>query len=60
MRATSPGGSVAYENTVSWSGELGYGVRPAEQGQVTEMTEANADMADTDDHGHGDDHGDGH
>ncbi len=27
MRATSPSGSAAYEGRVSWSGELGYGVR---------------------------------
>jgi NADH-quinone oxidoreductase subunit I len=33
MRATSPGGSAAYEGRVQWSGELGYGVRPPEAGQ---------------------------
>jgi NADH-quinone oxidoreductase subunit I len=33
MRATSPAGSAAYEGVVQWSGELGYGVRPAEGGQ---------------------------
>ena len=33
MRATSPSGSAAYEGRVSWSGELGYGVRPPEAGQ---------------------------
>ncbi len=33
MRATSPNGSAAYEGRVSWSGELGYGVRAAEVGQ---------------------------
>ncbi len=33
MRATSPSGSAAYEGEVQWSGELGYGVRPAEGGQ---------------------------
>ena len=66
MRATSPGGSVAYENTVSWSGELGYGVRPAEQGQAAPM-EAAAEVVEADDHGHdghddheADDHGGGH
>jgi NADH-quinone oxidoreductase subunit I len=33
MRATSPNGAAAYEGRVQWSGELGYGVRPPEQGQ---------------------------
>ncbi|HVL03888.1 MAG TPA: NADH-quinone oxidoreductase subunit I, partial [Acidimicrobiales bacterium] len=33
MRATSPNGSSAYEGRVSWSGELGYGVRAPEAGQ---------------------------
>ncbi|MBW3547816.1 MAG: hypothetical protein KY452_06750, partial [Actinobacteria bacterium] len=36
MRATSPNGSAAYEGRISWSGELGYGVRPAEAGQSAE------------------------
>ncbi len=30
MRATSPAGSASYEDTVAWSGELGYGVRSPE------------------------------
>jgi NADH-quinone oxidoreductase subunit I len=34
MRATSSSGSSAYENRVNWSGELGFGVRPPEQGQA--------------------------
>jgi NADH-quinone oxidoreductase subunit I len=33
MRATSPSGAAAYEGQVLWSGELGFGVRPPEQGQ---------------------------
>ena len=33
MRATAPSGSAKYEGEVQWSGELGYGVRPAEGGQ---------------------------
>ncbi|MGA8295473.1 MAG: NADH-quinone oxidoreductase subunit NuoI [Acidimicrobiales bacterium] len=33
MRATSPSGSAAYEGTVEWSAELGYGVRAPEAGQ---------------------------
>lgn len=34
MRATSPAGRADYEGVVGWSGELGYGVRPAEKGQT--------------------------
>ena len=33
MRATAPSGQAAQEGRVAWSGELGYGVRPAEVGQ---------------------------
>lgn len=33
MRATAPAGDASYEGKVAWSGELGYGVRPAEVGQ---------------------------
>src|SRR5262249_31877080 len=33
VRATSPGGSAAVEGQPLWSGELGYGVRPAQKGQ---------------------------
>ena len=33
MRATSSSGSAAYAGRVSWSGELGYGIRAPEQGQ---------------------------
>jgi NADH-quinone oxidoreductase subunit I len=36
MRATSPSGSAAFEDTVAWSGELGYGVRAPERGQTFE------------------------
>jgi len=35
MRATSPNGAAGYEGKVAWSGELGFGVRPPEQGQST-------------------------
>ena len=38
MRATSPSGAAAYEGRVAWSGELGYGVRPPEQGQTSSST----------------------
>ena len=34
MRVTSPSGAAEYEGQVQWSGELGYGVRPAEEGQT--------------------------
>jgi NADH-quinone oxidoreductase subunit I len=34
MRATSPSGQAEYEGRVSWSGELGFGVRQAERGQT--------------------------
>jgi NADH-quinone oxidoreductase subunit I len=33
MRSTSSSGSSEYEGRVNWSGELGFGVRPPEQGQ---------------------------
>jgi NADH-quinone oxidoreductase subunit I len=33
VRATSPGGAAAMEGRALWSGELGYGVRPAQPGQ---------------------------
>jgi NADH-quinone oxidoreductase subunit I len=32
MRATASSGSAEFEGRVAWSGELGYGVRPPEQG----------------------------
>ena len=34
MRATSPSGQAEYEGRVSWSGELGFGVRQPERGQT--------------------------
>ncbi|HEY2303636.1 MAG TPA: NADH-quinone oxidoreductase subunit NuoI [Acidimicrobiales bacterium] len=33
VRATSPAGNAAFEGRPLWSGELGYGVRPAQSGQ---------------------------
>jgi NADH-quinone oxidoreductase subunit I len=36
MRATAPAGDADFEGVVAWSGELGYGVRPPEQGQRAE------------------------
>ena len=62
MRATSPSGDARFEGTVGWSGELGYGVRAAEDAQDTKdaMT-TTMDVVDEghDDHGH-DDHDGGH
>jgi NADH-quinone oxidoreductase subunit I len=36
MRATSPGGVASFEGVSEWSGELGFGVKPAEKGQTAE------------------------
>ena len=33
MRATSPAGDASFEGVVSWTGDLGFGVRAAEAGQ---------------------------
>ncbi len=40
MRATSPSGDAGYEGKVSWSAELGYGIRPPEKGQSSVTVEA--------------------
>ena len=40
MRATAPSGSAQYEDRVSWAGELGFGVRPPEKGQLLEAPAA--------------------
>jgi len=37
VRATAPSGDANYEGRPSWSGELGYGVRPAEAGQAEDV-----------------------
>ena len=57
MRATAPAGNADFENVVSWSGELGYGIRAPEKGQTADV-EPMAD-AEPDDHGP-DEHGGGH
>ncbi|MEY2591607.1 MAG: NADH-quinone oxidoreductase subunit [Acidimicrobiaceae bacterium] len=36
MRATAPSGCAEYEGQPAWSGELGFGVRPPEHGQMAE------------------------
>src|SRR3954471_22121034 len=61
VRATAPHGDAAYENRVAWSGELGWGIRPPEPGQIAEdrVSEPSAAV----DHGHDHDahgHGGGH
>ena len=50
MRATSPSGVAAYEGEVSWAGDLGYGVRPAEAGQSAEQPVAEVEPAEGPDH----------
>ena len=57
MRATSPNGSAAYEGTVAWSGELGFGVRPSEQGQsATPEATGEIPAAEAVEEPHGDQH----
>lgn len=46
MRATSPSGAAAYEGKVQWAGELGFGVRPPEQGQSVPESEVDTSEAD--------------
>ena len=60
VRATAPSGSSAFEGRQLWSGELGYGVRAAEQGQTAPAPEPEPEAAPADDHDHHDDHGGGH
>ena len=44
MCATSPSGAADHEGRVGWSAELGFGVRPPEQGQ-TDLVPSRADLA---------------
>ena len=39
VRATASSGSASYEGVVAWSGELGYGVRPAQARDAGEQAE---------------------
>ncbi|MEY2432975.1 MAG: NADH-quinone oxidoreductase subunit [Acidimicrobiaceae bacterium] len=39
MRATSPSGAAEFEGVVAWAGELGYGVREPEHGQMIDVPE---------------------
>jgi NADH-quinone oxidoreductase subunit I len=43
MRATAPSGAAEFEGRVAWAGELGYGVRDPEHGQMVEISETTAD-----------------
>ena len=36
MRATSPNGNPNFQNVVNWSGSLGVGKKPPEEGQTLE------------------------
>ncbi|HSL56385.1 MAG TPA: NADH-quinone oxidoreductase subunit NuoI [Acidimicrobiales bacterium] len=57
VRATSPSGDASYEGRVSWSGELGYGVRAPELGQRADEAPAlDAAAADAEHDPHADDH----
>src|SRR5205823_5015817 len=66
VRATASSGAAAYEGTVQWSGELGYGERPAELGQSADtIADSGGDVGehehehDDEGHGHADhEHGD--
>jgi NADH-quinone oxidoreductase subunit I len=61
MRATAPSGQAAFEGKVSWSGELGFGVREPELGQTaTERLTPEVDPADHRGRGHSHDHDMGH
>ncbi len=57
VRATAPQGDASYENRVGWSGELGYGVRAPEGGQVAEAADEERRAAAT---AAAAEHGDGH
>jgi len=58
VRATAPQGSADYVGRIGWSGELGYGVRAAEEGQTVE-TPYHAPAANAGHDAHGG-HGHGH
>ncbi len=52
MRATSSSGDATFENTVGWSGELGYGIRAPERGQAFEDPEPEPEADHDHDGGH--------
>ena len=54
VRATAPSGDADYIGKVAWSGELGFGVKPPEQGQSAPEPEAIEEPSEADaeqDHG---------
>lgn len=63
MRATASSGDSDYENRIAWSGELGYGVRNPERGQLTTSSAVESgdhEHSHDDDHDHDHDHDGGH
>jgi NADH-quinone oxidoreductase subunit I len=59
MRATSPSGAAEHEGIVAWAGELGYGVKPADQGQ-RQSAEKSPAIVDPEDPAPPDDRANGH
>jgi NADH-quinone oxidoreductase subunit I len=53
VRATAPGGAAEYVGTVGWSGELGFGVKEPEAGQLAEDAVVAPAEGDGHDAGHG-------
>jgi len=51
MRATAPAGDAGFVGVVSWAGELGYGVRPAEPDQESADDRPSAAVAGADETG---------
>ncbi len=60
MRATAPSGDADYEGRASWSGELGYGVRPPEAGQSADVAPTPAAVEGGSGSTSGSGHGGGH
>ena len=56
MRATAPSGDAGYVGKVAWSGELGFGVKPAEAGQTAVEPEPEPEPDASDDHHDGGHH----
>ena len=58
VRATAPSGDADYVGKVAWSGELGFGVKPPEQGQTAPEPSPTADehASADDEHDHGGHH----
>ncbi len=57
VRATAPSGDADYIGKVAWSGELGFGVKPPEQGQSAPEPEASDEPSDAEaEHDHGGHH----